>query len=360
MTTLLLALLLSARPHLTLDQVVAPAAVTGTSPTSPAWSPDGQRLAFLWDDRGGARSVWLVGRDGDGLRRLTGEAGTAPPRAVSGLAWTPDDAALVTLEAGDVWLTPAAGGEPRRLTTGGGDKATLAVSPDGRLASWLQDGDLWTVPLSGGEPRRLTSVGVPGIAPSARGTYARPDVEIGPGVWTGPDLPYRWSPDSRRVAVHVVDRRQVRRVGFPAYLGGEATMEVVHRAAPGDRNEERRVGLVDAARTSTWPSARAPLTPGPAVPTPASCWGSWWGTSSAIWGREPGRRHPSRSGEGCPQGWRARNEGVAEGGVEGERGRLCVRARGPARVGGGASLASLRWAAATRAGHSAPRARVHA
>ena len=68
-------------------------------------------------------------------------------------------------------------------------------------------------------------------------------MEIGPYVWGGPS--YAWAPDGRTIAVHHVDRRAVRQVPFPHYLGPETDPNLVRRSYPGDRNEDRRVGLYE-------------------------------------------------------------------------------------------------------------------
>jgi Tol biopolymer transport system component len=49
---------------------------------SPAWSPDGKRIAFTAVDSAGVGDVWTVGEDGRGLRRLTHDLG-----ALSSVAW---------------------------------------------------------------------------------------------------------------------------------------------------------------------------------------------------------------------------------------------------------------------------------
>ncbi|MCG8469730.1 MAG: hypothetical protein MJB57_16245, partial [Gemmatimonadetes bacterium] len=55
-----------------------------TNDVDPDWSPDGERLAFLWNDEALPwREVWLVEADGTGLRRLTTPSGGS---GVSGFA----------------------------------------------------------------------------------------------------------------------------------------------------------------------------------------------------------------------------------------------------------------------------------
>ncbi|HSB62097.1 MAG TPA: hypothetical protein VLI67_10280, partial [Vicinamibacteria bacterium] len=64
----------------------------------------------------------------------------------------------------DVWLVPAAGGTPRRLTTGKGSETSPAWSPEGRRLVFVarRDGDaasqLYLLPLDGGEAERLTEM----------------------------------------------------------------------------------------------------------------------------------------------------------------------------------------------------------
>jgi dipeptidyl aminopeptidase/acylaminoacyl peptidase len=61
-----------------------------------------------------------------------------------------------------IWIAPARGGDPRRLTTGEKRDSDPAFSPDGRRVAFLSNRDgasqIWTVDLSGGEAVRATSV----------------------------------------------------------------------------------------------------------------------------------------------------------------------------------------------------------
>jgi dipeptidyl-peptidase 4 len=235
-----------APPPLTVERIISRSpALFGTAPAAPTWSPDGKRLAFLWNDTAmPAREIWLIDRDATVPRRLT-HATDRGGSAVSELVWAGNDT-LLYLAGGDVHRIATAGGEARALTQGGGDRANLSVSPDGQTAAFLQEGDLWLLPLAGGAPVQATHVGVKPIGRIPAGTYYHPDVEIGSADW-GETRAYAWSPDSKRIAVHRVDRRNVRRFPIPSYLPPEAILNELRRGAPGDVNEQRTVGLLEVA-----------------------------------------------------------------------------------------------------------------
>lgn len=225
---------------LTLERVAASPSIAGTAPAAVSWSPDSRAVAFLWNDRGfPARDVWLVERSGGAPRRLAGPADE--------LAWMPDGSALVYLSKGDLYRLPREGSSaPERLTTSAGDKSALAVSPDGRTLSYLDKGDLWLV-HPGEPPVQATHIGAPPIGTVPLGQYFHDDVEIGGADWGGESPPYAWAPDSRTIAVHVVDRRAVRKVPIPYYLGNEPVLNLLRRGSPGDVNESRDVGFLDVA-----------------------------------------------------------------------------------------------------------------
>jgi len=236
----------SERPYLSIERITtAAASLTGTSPAAPTWSPTSQAVAFLWNSGGPpGRTIWIVDRAGTSPRRVLPADNDTP---VSAMRWTPDGAALVFVQRGLLWRVAAGGGDATPLTTAAGEISEFEVSPDGSRLSFLRDGDLWLMPSRGGEPTRVTSVAVAPIGMVPLGTYFRRDVEIGSGTWSGPSPAYAWSPDSRTIAVHHVDRRGVKPFGMPYYLGDSAVMNTVRRGAPGEANEVRTVRLYDVA-----------------------------------------------------------------------------------------------------------------
>ena len=230
------------RPVLTIDRILSKPSITGTYPSSPSWSADSRQLAFLWNDSGlSRREIWVVSGDGSGLRQLTSEVGSEG--GVKMFVWTPNSEDLIYLRSGDLWQISLENSERKRLTDSRGNKSNLKVSPNGRYASFLLDGDLWLFNLVTGKLSKQTKVGVPSISEVPLGRYNRPDVEIGSYVWGGPT--YAWSPDSRTIAVHYVDRRNMRKVPFPHYLGKETIANNVRRGYPGDPNEYRTIGFLN-------------------------------------------------------------------------------------------------------------------
>ena len=99
----------------------------------PAWSPSGREIAFTAN----RQPDWMLSR------------------------------------VSDIWsIVPVAGAEPRRLTPGDGTLGLPAWSPDGAsvacvgyrpLGEMWQKSDVWLVPAAGGEPRCLTGAFGPGV-----------------------------------------------------------------------------------------------------------------------------------------------------------------------------------------------------
>lgn len=98
--------------------------------SAPAWSPDGSRLAIVLS-RDGISQIYTTNTDGSDLRRVM-----RSPLIDTEPSYTPDGQSLVfTSDRGgspQIYQVPAAGGEARRLTFSGSYNISPVVSPDGQ------------------------------------------------------------------------------------------------------------------------------------------------------------------------------------------------------------------------------------
>jgi dipeptidyl aminopeptidase/acylaminoacyl peptidase len=197
------------------------------SASSPRWSPDGSRIAWLETDAQGL-GLWTMNGDGSGKKRLTGLARSNAYLAYggpgNGLSWSPDGKTLAFTAAGPrvyendidpphlptgnevmvidrllhkaayfysdlrrthIWTIPASGGEATQLSSGDHDYHSFSWSPDGKFIACVsnQTGaddfnsntDIFLLPTKGGEARRITETG-------------------------GPEYQVQWSPDGSLLA----------------------------------------------------------------------------------------------------------------------------------------------------------------
>lgn len=190
----------------------APLTADGRFNGSPAWSPDGRRLAWLRADARGYPGVWIMDADGSNMKRLIKNAFSTTTSAAT-LCWSPDGSRLYYTKQGfvrgaavvnDLWAWDFGRGREIRLTRGLRARDPHA-SPDGRTlalvtaARGLTRLSLLSLdgPLPAGEPSRLRH-----LTPFSADQYAEP----------------RWSPDGLRLAVSV---------WMP---GGEKEIRVLDRA----------------------------------------------------------------------------------------------------------------------------------
>jgi Tol biopolymer transport system component len=131
-----------------------------------SWSPDGKRLAFSDPDPGsGFRSIFELSVGSGERRKLTSglsNFGDLSP------AYSPDGKFLAFvrwLASGvyAVFVIPAAGGDPRQLTSFDESARTFDWTQDGRgiiyEANKNGSSALWRVPVFGGTPRRIADAG---------------------------------------------------------------------------------------------------------------------------------------------------------------------------------------------------------
>jgi Tol biopolymer transport system component len=125
--------------------------------SSPSLAPDGSRIVFA-RVRGDRSELWIMNVDGSAARRLGSAKGSETHPA-----WSPtgDRVAFVSLYHGvwDVYVA-ALDGTRSQLTRDSAAQLNVSWSPKGdRLVSdriAKGSSDLWTIPAKGGRPKRLT------------------------------------------------------------------------------------------------------------------------------------------------------------------------------------------------------------
>ncbi|HEV8267180.1 MAG TPA: protein kinase, partial [Thermoanaerobaculia bacterium] len=132
----------------------------------PAYSPDGERIAYFSKNRGG---IWIVPAFGGVPRQLT-DFGSRPTFSPDGKSIAFQSAPLSDLAASSVvaslpstiWAIPASGGVPREITRSGtphGSHSSPFYSPDGKRLLFVSGSayaaSIWSVPAEGGDPTAL-------------------------------------------------------------------------------------------------------------------------------------------------------------------------------------------------------------
>ena len=144
---------------------------------SPAWSPDGRRIAFE-SNRDGGWEIYVMNADGSDVVQLTNNRGWD-----GGPAWSPDGRriAFVSDRDGDreIYVMNADGSNIVQLTNNPSFDTDPAWSPDGRriafTSDWDGDFDIYVMNTDGSNVVQLTNN-------------------------RGSDLAPAWSPDGRRIA----------------------------------------------------------------------------------------------------------------------------------------------------------------
>jgi dipeptidyl aminopeptidase/acylaminoacyl peptidase len=161
--------------ELTVDSIMRGPDLVGYAPTGIYWSQDSRRVFFRWKRAGEPRlkemSLYVVGADGTGLRKLTDEEARHAPPAVGELS--KDKRLTVFTDEGDVFIYDHERGERRQLTRTVEAESNAHFTRDQRGVYFTRQSNLYVMSLDGGSLEQLTDIRVAGVdaaaAASARG-----------------------------------------------------------------------------------------------------------------------------------------------------------------------------------------------
>jgi dipeptidyl aminopeptidase/acylaminoacyl peptidase len=168
-------------------------------PGSISWSPDGRQIAFTMPVESDAAKL------ADPPPKPEGAEWAPPVKVIDDLPFRVDGAGYLTPGYTHIFVIPAEGGTPRQLTSGDYDHGgTLSWSPDGgrivfsanRVDNPLEqpsESELWAVEVASGEMEKLTER-------------------------IGPDQSPKWSPDGKFIAYRGYDDKKLGYHNSSVYL----------------------------------------------------------------------------------------------------------------------------------------------
>lgn len=145
----------SARPKQLTDE-------SFTATLWPTWSPDGRKLAFARSE-GESSGIWVMNANGRNARALTEDDLVEEPTFTPDEypAWSPDGERIAYtsfLPDGndDIFVMNANGSSPTRLTSGSEYDTDPDWSPNGKLIAFSRDGDIYTMRPDGSNVRQVS------------------------------------------------------------------------------------------------------------------------------------------------------------------------------------------------------------
>ena len=240
------------------------------APASPAFSPDGRWVAYLWSpDHSLLRSLFVHEVETGRVRTLLGAARSDSPgedglsleerlrrerqrelaHGVTSFAWAEAGSRLLVPQPDGLRVLDAPGFEPRLIVeAGAAPLLDPQLSPDGSMVAYVQHGELFVAHCDGASlPRRLTwGAEDDGRTHGLAEFIAQEEMDRAHGFW--------WSPDGRTLAFTEVDETAIpvyRIVHQGSEAVGEAAQEDHRYPFAGGENARVRLGVVDAGGGET-------------------------------------------------------------------------------------------------------------
>src|SRR6266849_8233551 len=156
--------------ELTVDSIMRGPRLVGYPPTGVYWSQDSQRVYFRWKQADEPRlketSLYVVNRDGTGLRRLSDDEAKLAPPANGELS--KDKTMTVFTDEGDVFIYDHVKNRRRQITRTVDAETNAHFTFDQKHIYFTRLNNLYVMALDGGSLEQLTDIRIGGgAAPSA-------------------------------------------------------------------------------------------------------------------------------------------------------------------------------------------------
>ena len=152
--------------ELTVDSVMRGPRLVGYQPSGVYWSQDSQRVYFRWKQADEPRlkemSLYVVNRDGTGLRRLSDEEAKQAPPATGDLS--KDKTMTVFTDEGDIFIYDHAKQTRRQITRTVEAETNTRFTFDQKRIYFTRANNLYVMSLEGGSLEQLTDIRIGALA----------------------------------------------------------------------------------------------------------------------------------------------------------------------------------------------------
>src|SRR5262245_45242686 len=146
--------------ELTVDSIMRGPDLVGYEPARVYWSQDSRRLYFRWKRAGEARlkepDLYIVNRDGGGLRKLSEEEAKQAPQLGGDLS--KDKTMTVFTEDGDIFIYDNVKNERRQITSTVEGENSPRFTKDQKYIVFTRQNNLYRMALDGGQLTQLTDI----------------------------------------------------------------------------------------------------------------------------------------------------------------------------------------------------------
>jgi dipeptidyl-peptidase 4 len=250
----------SGAQELTIEKIFAEGGLTGRTPETVKWSPDGKRISYvLRDDSGERGQIWYLDLEATRPAVLVASeklSSLAPPESatgnqkddrekerrsrysVAGYHWAPDSKHLLFDSKGQLWYYRLANGTAVQITSSSDPIGDPKFSPDGSRVSYTRKHNLYLRPLEGEKEVQLTSSDDENLLNGEVDWVYAEELDVRSN--------YFWAPDGKHIVFLQMNESSVPEYPITDYLPQHPTVDKQKYPKAGDPNPEVRIGVIDA------------------------------------------------------------------------------------------------------------------